>query len=420
MITRARYLRQMLRNETRDPQRLHAAQLDALERLVRHAGTHVPFYRDLYRTHGIDVARFDGRRDVLNLPLIDKHQLRTAGSQAQSQEDAPAAAGVKISTSGSTGEPFVFTIDRDYDQWRKAQYLRPYLRAGRRFTHKVLRLTAFPVSRRSLFSKLGLLREWQFGCATPAAELHSHWCRLAPDVLQGYPSALRTLAIFCLETGKPLEPAPRMVCSDSELLMPDTRMLLQKAFGTAVIDIFGTYETDNIAWQCGRSEGYHIATDCVLLEIIRNGRPAEVGEQGEIVVTVLSNRRSPFIRYNLHDLAQFAPQRCVCGSPFPLLTRLVGRADDLIVLEDGSSRTSMDVLGRLDRYTDLVHHYQLRQLGTQRFELLIVPARRVADADAANLIAAVRQSLPSAAVELKLVDSIAPQKSGKRLAFVRA
>ncbi len=418
MITRARYLGRMLRNELRAPGRLHAMQLDALQRLVRHAGTHVPFYRDLYRTHGVDVERFDARRDMERLPLIDKHQLRTAGSLAQFPLGADT--GVRISTSGSTGEPFVFTIDRDYDQWRKAQYLRPYLRAGRRVRDKVLRLTAFPAARRSLSSRLGVLREWQFNCATPAAELHSHWRRIAPDVLQGYPSALRTLANFCLESGAPLDPAPRMVFCDSELLLPDTRALLRRAFGREVIDIFGTYETDNIAWQCGRNDGYHVATDCVLLEIIRDGRPAAAGEQGEMVVTVLGNRTTPFIRYNLRDLGQFALQPCACGSPFPLLTRLVGRADDLIALDDGVSRTPMDVLGRLDRFIDLVRHYQLRQLDTRRFELLIVPARPVAAADSANLIAAVREALPSAAVGLKLVDDIPPQKSGKRLAFVRA
>jgi phenylacetate-CoA ligase len=417
MITRARYLRQMLRNETRDRERLRAAQFAALERLVRHAGTHVPFYRDLYRSHGIDVAKFNAQRDVLTLPFTSKHQLRHAGSRAQWLRGN--RTGVKISTSGSTGEPFVFMIDHDYDQWRKAQYLRPYLRAGRRFGHKVLRLMAFPRSHRSLLSRVGLLREWQFNCATPAFELHSQWCKLAPDVLQGYPSALRSLAQFCLERGRPLDPAPRLVFSDSELLMPDTRALLEKAFGTVVVDIFGTYETDNIAWQCARNDGYHVATDCVLLEIIRDGRPAEAGEQGEMVVTVLSNWTTPFIRYNLHDLGQFATQPCPCGSPFPVLTGLVGRADDLIELDDGSSRTPMDVLGRLDRYTDLVHHYQLRQLSTRQFELLIVPARPLGDADAANLVAAVQASLPSVTVDLKLVDSIAPQKSGKRLAFVR-
>ncbi len=271
-----------------------------------------------------------------------------------------------------------------------------------------------------MFSKVGLLREWQLSCATPPAELHSRWRELAADVLQGYPSALRGLALFCLASGKPLKPAPRIVFSDSELLMPDTRALLQKAFGTAVIDIFGTYETDNIAWECPRAGGYHVATDCVLLEIIRDGRPAQAGELGEMVVTVLANRTTPFIRYNLHDLGQFSTVPCGCGSPFPLLTRVVGRADDLITMDDGSSRTPMDVLGRLDRYTDLVNHYQLRQLGTRHFQLLIVPARRLEEGEAAKLVAAVQESLPSVAVELKLVDSIAPQKSGKRLAFVRA
>lgn len=115
------------------------------------------------------------------------------------------------------------------------------------------------------------------------------------------------------------------------------------------------------------------------LEIIRDGRPVDLGAQGEIVVTGLANRTTPFIRYNLHDLGQFAARACRCGSPFPLLTRRIGRAHDLIGLDNGTSRTSMDILGRLDRY-----------------------------------------AVPAAAVILKLVDSIAPQKSGKRLAFVRA
>jgi len=416
MIARARYLRRMLRNESLNSQRLRAAQLDALDRLARHAGTRVPFYRDLYRQHRIDLKRFDAARDFQTLPIVDKSDLRAAGLGAQWPDCGNAD--VTISTSGSTGEPFVFQIDRDHDQWRKAQYLRPYIRAGRRLRDTVFRLTAFPSQRRAVFSKLGLLREWQFNCATPAEELHANWQSLSPDVLQGYPSALRALAHYCLEKGA-LMPAPRMVFTDSELLMPDTRLLLQRAFGTAVIDIFGTYETDNIAWQCGQSDAYHVASDCVMLEIVRDGQPVEPGEQGEIVVTVLTNRTTPFIRYNLRDLGQMAVHACSCGSPFPLLTQLVGRADDLIQLEDGSSRTAMDILGRLDRHVDLVRHYQLRQIAGFRFELLIVPTRHFADTDAANVIGAVHESVPEAQIELKLVDSIAPQTSGKRMAFVR-
>jgi phenylacetate-CoA ligase len=377
----------------------------------------VPFYRELYRERGIDLDRFDAARDLQTLPIVDKNKLRLAGLRAR-WPDCPDAQAT-ISTSGSTGEPFQFQIDRDHDQWRKAQYLRPYIRAGRRLRDKVFRLTAFPSLRRPMFSRLGLLREWQFNCAAPAEQLHAKWHSLSPDVLQGYPSALRALAHHCLEKGG-LRPAPRIVFTDSELLMPDTRLLLQQAFGTAVVDIFGTYETDNIAWQCGHSDAYHVASDCVMLEIIRDGRPVEPGEQGEMVVSVLTNWTTPFIRYNLRDLGKMALHACACGSPLPLLTQLVGRADDLIELDDGTSRTVMDILGRLDCYVDFVRHYQLRQISTRSFELLIVPVRQLQDVDAANVIGAVRESLPHAQVELKLVDSIAPQKSGKRMAFVRA
>jgi len=416
VIARARHLYRMLRNERLEARQLLQQQQAALTRLVRHAAANVPYYRELYRSHGIEVAAFDAR-NLERLPVVDKALLRAAGSQARSLH-APHE-GVTLSTSGSTGEPFSWQIDRGYDQWRKAQYLRPYLRCGRTLRDRVLRLTAFPVQHRSLASRLGLLREWQLHCSTPPAEVQAHWRRHRPDVLQGYPSALRALAHHCLETTSRLEPAPRLVFTDSEQLLPDTRSLLERAFGTPVIDIFGTYETDNIAWQCPHRGAYHVATDCVLLEVLRNGRPAPPGEQGELVVTVLRNFSAPFIRYNLHDLGELLAEPCPCGSPFPLLVRLEGRADDLLVLENGTSRTPMGVLGQLDRYLDQVRHYQLRQLDLRRFELLIVPTSRFDAAVAARILDDLRRSLPAASVELKLVEQIAPQRSGKRLAFVR-
>jgi hypothetical protein len=52
------------------------------------------------------------------------------------------------------------------------------------------------------------------------------------------------LAQHCLDSGQPLAPAPRLVFTDSELLLTDTRALLERAFGTSVNDIFGTFETD--------------------------------------------------------------------------------------------------------------------------------------------------------------------------------
>lgn len=416
MLKRAIYLARMLRNGSRSANSLAARQTEELRSLVRHAAMRVPFYRDLYAAQGISADHINTLRDLPDLPIVTKQQLRSAGGAAVSL-DAPARR-VTISTSGSSGEPFAFSIDRSYDQWRKAQYLRAYLCGGRRLRDKVLRLTAFPQQRVPWISHLGLVREQQIGCASDPAHIADAWQALAPDVLQGYPSSLRILANYCRERVRPLRPKPRLVFTDSELLTPDTRALLEQQFAAPVLDVFGTYETDNIAFQCPAHAGYHIASDCALIEIVRDGAPVPPGEQGEIVVTVLANRTTPFIRYNLRDLATLLPQACECGLPFPLLSGLQGRADDLIVLAGGRRRTAMDVLGLLDHSAASVRSYQLRQLRLGVFELLIAPASGFKAADGEQLAGAIAVTLGTAQVTVRLVEAIPPERSGKLPAFV--
>jgi phenylacetate-CoA ligase len=416
MIRRAAYLARMLLNEARSPAALLASQDRQLRSLVRYAGSRVPFYRDLYAAHGINVGSFRGLPDLSGLPIVDKRLMRAAGTSIQSL-DAPARL-VTISTSGSTGEPFTFHIDQQHDQWRKAQYLRPYLSNGRRLRDKVLRLTAFPVQRTPWFSYLGLLRERQMHCSSDPASVVQAWRRLAPEVLQGYPATLRSLAHYCLETGKPLLPAPRLVFADSGLVLPDTRALIERAFGIPVTDIFGTYESDNIAYQCATHDGYHIAIDCVVLEIVREGKPVPMGEAGEILVTVLGNRTSPFIRYNLRDIGRLSAQRCSCGLPFPLLAVIEGRANDLLLFADGRTGGPSGALVLMIQFADAVIQYQLRQLAIGQFELFIVPSSRFAHVGQERIVNALRSELGAATIKVRLVDAIAPDRSGKLRAFV--
>jgi phenylacetate-CoA ligase len=416
VLRRALYLRQMLHNESLSAAVLAARQLQMLRAVVHTAAERVPFYRDLYAAHGLTVGSFRSLEDLPFLPIIDKQMLRAAGTAALSL-DAPARR-VTIGTSGSTGEPFKFQIDHRYDHWRKAQYLRPYVSNGQRITDKVLRVTANPKRRARWLSKVGLLREWQLDCASDPARIVEAWTRLAPDVLQGYPSSLRSLAHHCLDAGEALWPAPRLVFTDSELLTADTRALLERAFATSVLDVFGTFETDNIAFQCAVNQGYHVTTDSVVLEIVRDGMPVPIGEEGEIVVTVLANQTLPFIRYNLRDIGRLSPHSCSCGRPFPLLAVIQGRANDQIVLADGRRRTPPGILAHLTGFIDAILHYQLRQLEIGRFELLIVPTGPLPEVNRIGIVKAMETALGHAKVELRLVERILPDPSGKRRAFV--
>jgi phenylacetate-CoA ligase len=416
VLRRALYLAQMLRNESRTPAALLLRQTQQLRALVRHAQERVPFYRDLYAARNVLPASVNTLADLQSLAIVDKTMLRAAGAATVSL-DAPADT-VVIDTSGSSGEPFRFRIDHRYDQWRKAQYLRPYLSAGQRLRDKVLRLTGRPTRHLPWFSKIGVLREWRIHCAAEPARMIEAWQQFRPDVLQGWPSALRSLANHCIETGQPLTPAPRLVFTDSELLLPDTRALLERAFGSSPIDIFGTFESDNIAYQCALRNGYHVAIDSVILEIVRDGKPVPVGEDGELVVTVLRNHMTPFIRYNLKDIGRLSAEPCACGLPFPLLAVVQGRVTDLAVLPDGRQCTPQGIFARMNRLSDTVRHYQLRQAASGDFEFLIVPARELSALDRQEITDAVRPSLGEAKIELRLVDVIPSDPSGKRRLFI--
>jgi phenylacetate-CoA ligase len=284
---------------------------------------------------------------------------------------------------------------------------------------RVLRLTAFAHTRQPLFMRLGLLRELQMESGSPPSLVLERWRAGDCSILQGYPSALRSLAQYCLASNEELSPTPREIFTDSELLGADTRRMLETVFHTRVTDVFGSYETDNIAYQCELGRGYHVTTDTVIVEILRDGQVVQHGEEGELVVTVLDNFRSPFIRYNLHDRVSWAGQPCDCGRSFPLLQVIKGRSDHLLLLPDGTERSAMDVLGRLDGFTEVMTHYQLRQHSARRYSLLYVPTPAWIPTHEQLLLDTIRPSLGTAEISLRRVTEIPLTASKKWLAFVR-
>jgi phenylacetate-CoA ligase len=417
MMRRVWYLAQMLRNERLAPRLLAARQDRLVRELIGHSVDQVPFYRDLYA--GIDASSIRGDADLVRLPIIDKSHLRAAGASwrsASAQEPL-----VRIRTSGSTGMPLRFEIDPVYNQWRKAQYLRPYVSNGRRLTEPVMRLRSLSLAspNRPLFKRLGLLPELLVDLAADPEEVRRAWQLHRPRILQGYPSALRVLAQTYLERNRALEPAPRLVFTDSELLLPETRELLERAFHAPVIDVFGTFETDNIAYQCGRRAGYHVTPDSVIIEIVRDGVRVESGEIGELVVTVLRNRTTPFIRYNLHDLAAWATEPCGCGRTSPLLEVFAGRANDLLTYPDGRELTPMGICALFSERAHLLRQYQMRQTGPAQFDLLIVPTAAFTATEGELLLRELGEKLGPVRIDIRLTDRIAADPSGKLRAFIR-
>ena len=407
----------MLRNERRPLDALERERDVALRRLVTRAYEHVRFYRRLFDQKGLTPDDVRTAQDLRKLPVIDKRALRMQPIEDLLRAGDRVQQLTRLSTSGSSGAPFDVYIDARSSQLRKAQSLRPYLSNGRGPGDRCMLLTGHPHGAPKWFERLGVLREHRLDCKSPLEQQLAMVNALRPHVIQGYPSALASLAAFVRDERRMLH-QPRLVFTDSELLTAENRRLIEEVLGVPPIDIYGTWETGNIAYQCERRQGHHVANDCVILEVIPDdGNPARSGEEGRLVCTVLNNDAMPLIRYELGDIAAYATEPCGCGRSFPVLKVITGRANDLLRMADGRTISPEGLLARFDTMGAFIREYQVIQDALEQFRVLVVPGVRFDDAAPGRIRAIFEAWRPSVAVTIEAVDQIPRESSGKRRVF---
>jgi len=114
----------------------------------------------------------------------------------------------------------------------------------------------------------------------------------------------------------------------------------------------------------------------VIVEVMRDGRPAAAGEEGEVVVTNLHAYAMPFIRYRLADAVTRGSDQCACGQPFSTIRAIQGRMNDYFSLPDGRRMHPYRILERLLPEDDIwIRQYQLLQDRPDRIVMQVVPSR---------------------------------------------
>jgi phenylacetate-coenzyme A ligase PaaK-like adenylate-forming protein len=71
-------------------------------------------------------------------------------------------------------------------------------------------------------------------------------------------------------------------------------------------------------------------------------RAVPEGALGEVVVTTLSRRAMPLVRYRTGDLSRFLPGPCACGTALRRLERVRGRRGEVSLLRDEVTIATLD------------------------------------------------------------------------------
>lgn len=405
----ARYaqLEELLRNQALSRQQLLDKQARDLADMVAWAVANTDYYAEKFA--GLDLSA----RAFSDLPVLTKDEVRD-------HLDALLARGARERarlghTGGSTGKPLAFWYDDAKHELMRAGMCRGYMMSGWRPGQKILNFWGarqdvvaggvFGQGMGDFIAAERTIPAWEYS----EANLHA-WARFIqayrPTLLQGYASALTEVARHALAERMPMPRSLIGVYSTAEVLDEQQRELMQRAFGCKVFNQYGSREVPNMACEC-RHGNMHVFTDMVYLE----SRPMD-GED-RLLVTSLTNRLMPFIRYDIGDSGRLLDGECGCGSPFPLMAMGMCRRNDLIRARDGR-RIHPSYFNRLLYGLTRIRQYQWVQRGPDRMDLNLVAPEPLPGAVVADLAAHLRAEVdPDMALRVNYLEEIPRTVSGK-------
>jgi phenylacetate-coenzyme A ligase PaaK-like adenylate-forming protein len=368
----------MIKINQLDEDQVKTIQQQKLRKLIQFAAKYSEFYGELYKGINLETC------EIEDLPIVTKkkmmenfnrivtdkritlQEMRTWLEREGDSKKLYFGKFLPIVTSGSTGEKAVVVYDKTALSTVQAAFFSryPYQKTPSPFERwKILlhyllgakaRLAVIVATGGSIyiastyapkFHSL-FVNKAEFSILDPIEKMVKDLNAFKPDQLITYPSLIDILAQEQLEGrlniafNRPMS----FLVGCAEPLYERTRKLAKKAWNVDILDTYGATECFVIARSCSRFERMHIMSDLCVLEIVdRDYKPVQHGQRGEkVLLTNLFNFVQPFIRYELTDIAGISAQSCGCDLPFPTLTAVEGRTDDILYLEkQGGGYTSV-------------------------------------------------------------------------------
>ena len=299
-----------------------------MTQLLRHAGRHVPFYRERFKKIDFDVDAPLTQESWRQIPLLTRADVQENFTALQS-EAVPKAHGKvsEVFSSGSTGTPVRVRKTALVSLFWLAYAARFHLWNGDDMSFKYGAIKTQKDADSATYPQGVRTRRWGIGfpfATGPAVILNlnsktheqAEWLsRTKPSYLLSYPSILEALAKHCLHEGIEL-PSIKRVHTMSEVLRPEVRRVCREAWDAPVYDTYSTEETGYIALQCPKSEQLLVQPESVFVEFLDPaGRDCSSGEVGNMIVTPLHNFAMPLIRYEVGDYAEVGG-KAACGRQY--------------------------------------------------------------------------------------------------------
>jgi len=424
MFDNVKALHQVMHDSKLSQPQLDELVYQRLKEVLVSAYLHVPYYRKLMQTISYDPTQnYRGVEDLSLLPITTKEVLKQRQSNEFMWEGHDLSRCFCEHTSGSTGIPLAVHRTPRERAVQIAKWLRVLFLNGYSTRDKVLSLSNplnFENVKRniSLIQKLGFLRRIAVDFTLPPAKLADVLLDIKPDVLYGNRSHLDLVALELKRRGIQAE-GLKLVVATGEVISDSSRRLFREYFGVEIVESYGSVEMGVMAYETQEHDGLHLCEDLTYFQFLdEENNPVAPGVPGRVIVTDLTARLMPFIRYEHFDYVVFQKVENENTGILRRVTQIIGRNEDFILLRDGTKRSPLDLTHILQPYSQ-IFQFQIIQVSQNHFKLLAVADSAYLDFIHDQLLRKFEEMLSKlASFEICQVDRIEPDSSGKTRRFI--
>ncbi len=341
------------------------SQLERISELIRFVKKESPFYKKHFK----NIGEIRTLEDFRALPFLEKnHIYDNTPPDSSAMMTSKVQRGVYFASGGSTGSPkYIFYDSREYDHTVKS--LAYTMEAGGLNGDDVIA---------NLFIAGNLWSSWisvekaiaytkaisvPVGSSLPIENIVKYLQDFKVTAVIGLPSFLVKLAEYANENKSRFKLNIKKIFYGGEYVGDEMIKFFQKIFpGVEVKSAgFATADAGVIGFQCQScSKGlHHIFDNSQYMEFVdpETLKPVKPGEIGELVITSLTKRHMPIIRFRLGDLGRWILKPCACGRREPLF-EVLGRSDDRIHV-GGAHLFVSDIQNAVGKIKELSFNFQL-------------------------------------------------------------
>ena len=406
-------LRELRKNQWKKKEELEEIQNKKLRHMIDYSYKYVRHYKNLFDSVDIKPKDIKTKEDLGKIPITTKEMI-----QKNFNDFIPTNIDINQcvvkKTSGSSGRQLSLLYNKKALEYSTALMLRPFLENGYKPTQimaKYANPDSFPKNK-PFIQKLGFFRDTYLSIFDDADKHINILEKINPQSLYGYASSLTLLANSIIAKEQNLF-QPKTIFSSSELITKRQRNVIKTAFGLDVIDLYGSAEFYRMAWECNAHKGYHIDSDSLIMEFLKNNKPVLFGTEGNITVTGLYNFAMPLIRYEIGDIGIPLDEECPCGRKLPLMKMINGRIDDFLILPDGRKISPMSI-NMLDDVEE-IESFKIIQKSKYKIVVQYVKSKKYNEETPTKLLNLIKRGLNEFELDILLepVNKITCDKSGK-------